>query len=256
MFRDMGDKTMTGLQQGSGSAALSVQPVLPWQTAGLARSDTHEAAAADAILPLFQAWCSTAAGHEADRAFAVFYEATVDRVYAVARRFTRDEHAAEEVAEEVYLQAWRDGKRYDPARGTVMAWLLIMARTRALDWYRRQQASPVEYRDEVEYETDAAAQDPLDMLATTDAHSVVHDALLQLKGSARQMVALAFMRGLTHSEIADITQQPLGTVKTVIRRAMKEMRNYMQQHAPQIAQQFLSAGVIAQMNGEDADETL
>jgi RNA polymerase sigma-70 factor (ECF subfamily) len=234
-----------------------VQPVLPWQTAGQERPEVRDAVAADAILPLFKAWCSTAAGHEADRAFAVFYEATVDRVYAVARRFTRDEHAAEEVAEEVYLQAWREGRRYDAARGTVMAWLLIMARTRALDWYRRQQASPIEYCAEaVEYEADASSHDPLDMLATSDVHSVVHDALLQLKGSARQMVALAFMRGLTHSEIADITQQPLGTVKTVIRRAMMEMRNYMQQHAPQIAQQFLSAGVMAQMNGEDADETL
>ena len=180
----------------------------------------------------------------AERAFAQLYDATVDRVISVARRITRDEHAALDVTAEVFVQAWREAARFDAKRGNVLAWLLIMARSRALDWYRRRQTQPVQFDTElVEACADAADHgksnhDPLELLAATSEHSAVHAALAALGGRARQFVALAFLRGLTHQEIADVTGEPLGTVKTIIRRALRDMKQHLQVTAPQLATQF------------------
>jgi RNA polymerase sigma factor (sigma-70 family) len=181
-------------------------------------------------------------GQAAERAFAALYDATVDRVVSVARRVTRDEHAALDVAEETFVQAWRDAHRFDSSRGSVLAWLLVIARSRALDWYRRRQASPVHYdTDLVEaagLPLDDASSDPLELIAQTDEKSAVHAALAALSGRAKQMVALAFLRGLTHAEIAELTGQPLGTVKTTIRRALQDMKTMLQRSQPHLAAQF------------------
>jgi RNA polymerase sigma factor (sigma-70 family) len=181
-------------------------------------------------------------GQAAERAFAALYDATVDRVVSVARRVTRDEHAALDVAEETFVQAWRDAHRFDSSRGSVLAWLLVIARSRALDWYRRRQASPVHYdTDLVEAAAaplDDASSDPLELISQTDEKCAVHAALAALGGRAKQMVALAFLRGLTHSEIADITGQPLGTVKTTIRRALQDMKTMLSRSEPHLVAQY------------------
>jgi RNA polymerase sigma-70 factor (ECF subfamily) len=206
--------------------------------------------AGDVHAPLLQAVCDGQAGRvaraAAEQAFARLYDATVERVYSVARRLTRDDHVAEEITEETYLQAWREAARYDASRGCVLAWLLVIARSRALDLLRRTQCSPVLYDSEaVEAGADAGAPDTLDLLAATDERCVVHAALERLPGPARQMVALAFLRGMTHSEIAEATQQPLGTVKTVIRRALAQMKTFVEQTAPQLALQFARGAAVS-----------
>jgi RNA polymerase sigma factor (sigma-70 family) len=191
---------------------------------------------------------------EADRAFATLYEATVDRVYSVAQRFLRDDHLAEEVVEEVYCQAWRDAANHDASRGPVIAWLLVMARSRALDLLRKLRNSPIEYSADAEsMAQELANEDPFAMVASSAEHGVVQQALALLKGPARQMVSLAFMRGLTHQEISDTLQQPLGTVKTTIRRALQSMRSIIEQQAPQLAQQYSAQTVSALLTPQEND---
>lgn len=160
-----------------------------------------------------------------EAALAEFYDATAARVYALARRITRETATAEEVVSDVYLQTWQQAGRYDPARGSVIAWILMMCRTRALDHLRRREpaqahAAPDSLRPDL-YRDD---NDPLGLLAAVERHARVHAALATLDDNTRRLLALAFFEGLSHREIADRTDLPLGTVKTILRRAMQELK--------------------------------
>jgi RNA polymerase sigma-70 factor (ECF subfamily) len=175
------------------------------------------------------------------RAFERFYEATLGRVFAVARRICRNPALAEEVTEDVYVQVWRDAARFDPTRGGVLPWLLTVARSRALDALRRADPAltvedPAALIDEQDAAVAAAADsDPLNLLGALRRDSEVRCALAALPARDRQMVALAFLRGLTHAEIAAAMQLPLGTVKTAIRRALGLLRARLAAHAPELS---------------------
>ncbi|MEO8385423.1 MAG: sigma-70 family RNA polymerase sigma factor [Betaproteobacteria bacterium] len=161
-------------------------------------------------------------------ALAKFYDLTVSRVYAVALRIVRRIDLAEEVVSDVYLQVWRDAHRYDTERGRVLGWLLIIARSRALDLLRRQDEAfshPEPY--DLVAEPESALHGPEQLLADAQAEGALHAALLQLTPLQRQLLSQAFFRGLSHQEIADQSGMPLGTVKTHIRRALGELRNLL-----------------------------
>jgi RNA polymerase sigma factor (sigma-70 family) len=191
----------------------------------------------------------------ADAAFTAVYDASIDRVHSVVRRFVRDEHHAQEVVEDVYCQAWRDASMHDESRGPVMAWLLVMARSRALDFLRKQRSTPLDFVENIEDNAQALlADDPFDMVASSAEQGVVRDVLSELRGPARQMVSLAFMRGLTHQEIADVLRLPLGTVKTTIRRALLQMRSAIEARAPEVAQQFGMAALGAVLTSQNIQE--
>lgn len=160
-----------------------------------------------------------------ERAFERFYDATLARVFAVVRRICFDAGLAEEVVEDVYVQVWREAARFDAARGVVLAWLLMMARSRALDALRKAEpamvsADPLALADEP-MSDDA---DPLGLLEALRRDSEVRVALATLPVRERQMIALAFFRGMTHAEISAAMHCPLGTVKTAIRRALSALR--------------------------------
>jgi RNA polymerase sigma factor (sigma-70 family) len=167
-------------------------------------------------------------------ALGELYDATVGRVYGLALRILRDEQGAEEVAEEVFFQVWRQAGRYDAARGRPLGWLLNLARSRALDQLRRRDEAlshpdpttlhAEEAGAELELFDGRESRDPQDLLAATEARRGLHRALAALEPVPRQMVALAFFRGLTHEEIAACTELPLGTVKSHIRRALTALR--------------------------------
>lgn len=164
----------------------------------------------------------------AEGAFGELYDATVHRVYFLIRRFIRDEGAAQEVTADVFHQAWVQASRFDSTRGSVIAWLFIMARSRALDVCRRQAAQRVIFDSEI---TDAAlaelshVETPLDILLSINSNNALHRALTKVAPAARQMINLAFYQGLTYSEISEHLKMPLGTVKTVIRRALRQLRS-------------------------------
>jgi RNA polymerase sigma-70 factor (ECF subfamily) len=165
-----------------------------------------------------------------EAAFAALYEVCVGRVYGLALRITRHAALAEEVAEDAFWQLWREAPRFDPARGTAMAWLLTITRSRALDALRaRDPAELVEDAGELvdaqgDRETRAS---PVDLLSATQADHSLHKALSQLDAQPRQLIALAFFKGLTHDEIAAHTGMPLGTVKSHIRRGLTALKTLL-----------------------------
>jgi RNA polymerase sigma factor (sigma-70 family) len=160
------------------------------------------------------------------QALAELYKLSVTRAYAVAFRITRVHEAAEEVVADAYLQVWNTVDRFDGERGNVIAWLLMITRSRALDYLRRQDAPTFSLEPEWLEEALAAdaAGDPLEVLSTARSSERIHAALEILPAVERQLIGLAFLRGLTHHEIAQMSRLPLGTVKTHIRRGLLAMR--------------------------------
>lgn len=161
-------------------------------------------------------------------ALGTFYDRTLGQAHAVAVRIVQDRDAAEDVLAETYLQIWRDAARYDPARGNPLAWLLTICRSRALDALRRQ--GPLETRDPVsltESMVDSAA-DTADIVTAMQEGSRVRAALAALPEVARQLLTLAFFRGLSHQEIAAHTGLPLGTVKSHLRKAQEALRERLE----------------------------
>lgn len=181
-----------------------------------------------------------------EAALVDLYRVTLHRVWSVVMRIVRHPPTAEEVVEDAYWQVWRQAPRFDAARGTALAWLLTIARSRALDALRARQRTQADTfsadamgpaRDAAGLEAASAAHeasadpsDPLDLLVATQSHRDLHAALQELDALPRQLLALAFFRGLTHDEIAGQTGLPLGTVKSHIRRALTALRHLLTTH--------------------------
>ncbi len=167
----------------------------------------------------------------AERALGQLYDHSVRQVHALVRRFVHEDSAAQEVTEDVFYQAWLQSPRFDAARGNVMAWLLTMARSRALDAWRKHSAQRVSFDSEAADDVlahTAVAATPFDLLAELDAQHAVHAALAEVSPMARQMISLAFFQGLTQQEISTHLHLPLGTVKTTLRRALISLREHLQ----------------------------
>jgi RNA polymerase sigma-70 factor (ECF subfamily) len=170
-------------------------------------------------------WIAAIVDHD-ERALMALYEATLPRVYGLVLRLVRRSQLAEEVAEDVFFQVWRQAPRFDPARGRPLTWLLGMARSRAIDAIRREARFQHETLDDEAHAPAAPlAESGDELLAVAQGHAELHRALLLLKPQPRQLVALAFFSGLSHEEIASQTCLPLGTVKSQIRRALITLRD-------------------------------
>jgi RNA polymerase sigma factor (sigma-70 family) len=175
-------------------------------------------------------WIERIAARDA-RALEALYEAAGHRIHGVVHRFTRRQALTEEVVEDTFWQVWRQAPRFDAQRGRAMTWLLAMARSRAIDALRREQRfqhEPLPGDDGAEDAECAHDGEAHDLLDATHGAARLHAAVATLEPRARQLVALAFFRGLTHEEIAVHATLPLGTVKSVIRRALLQLRECMQ----------------------------
>ena len=166
--------------------------------------------------------------YQDESAFATFYRALSSRVFTQAMRITRDIGCAQEVVEDVFWQVWRQAPRFDPQRGTVMAWVHRIARSRALDALRAMGRNPLRWA--VDLDGDSVAEpgssddDPPRRMGEAQAAALLDRALTELDPLRRQLVALAYQSGYSQSEIAEQTGLPLGTVKTHIRRALVLMK--------------------------------
>lgn len=165
-----------------------------------------------------------------EAALGTFYDATVSKVFGLALRIVGTAALAEEVVVDTYHQVWREATRFDSARGVPMAWLMMMCRSRALDALRSRDPAishedPSTLADEAD---DALGADPLDLVAAVESRSALHGALMRLAPAQRQLLALAFFRGMTHEEIAEQAALPLGTVKSQIRRALASLRRTLE----------------------------
>jgi RNA polymerase sigma factor (sigma-70 family) len=165
---------------------------------------------------------------------ARLYEATSARVHGLVLRIVRLAPLAEEVVEDVFWQVWREAPRFDAGRGRVLAWLLAIARSRAIDALRRNErvrASevPVDDDDTLDALADGHEHsgDPFDLVGAAQHHVQLHALLAGLEPLPRQLLALAFMRGFTHEEIAEQTGLALGTIKSHIRRTLVALRSQL-----------------------------
>jgi RNA polymerase sigma factor (sigma-70 family) len=161
-----------------------------------------------------------------------FYDRTVNRVYGVALRIVRNARIAEEITSETYLQIWREADRFSKDRGRVLGWLLVIARSRALDAFRKidpalSHPNPQELGDESIIMQGTQSDDLDDLLTASRESTRLKSALLSLSPVQRQLISLAFFKGLTHAEIVQTTQIPLGTVKTHIRRGLIALRKQL-----------------------------
>jgi RNA polymerase sigma-70 factor, ECF subfamily len=152
-------------------------------------------------------------------AIAELYDRYSSIVYAVALRVLGDTMAAEDVLQEVFLQLWRNPAAFDAARGNLAAWLAVIARNRAIDALRRR-------KPETDIEDVIVSVAP-DLAANADrmrAAEKVRGVLQGMAPAQRAALEMAYFEGLSHSEIASKTGEPLGTIKTRIRAGLMALR--------------------------------
>jgi RNA polymerase sigma-70 factor (ECF subfamily) len=158
-------------------------------------------------------------------ALGQLYDSTNRTVFGLIVRILNDPAAAEEVALEVYTQVWRQASSYDPRRGTPSAWLLTIARSRAIDRFRSTDQARRRQEPLSTVETARAdITDPEESASEAERRELVRAALDALPPEQREVIELAYFGGLSHSEIAERCSLPLGTVKTRTRLAMVRLR--------------------------------
>lgn len=161
------------------------------------------------------------------QALAALYDATSRLLYGLALRILQDAGAAEEVLLDVYTQIWRQAAAYNAERGTPVAWMVSMARSRAIDRLRatrveRQRKEPLDLLT-MRASIDSAEE----AVATRELQQMVRAALETLSPEQQEVINLAYYGGLSQSEIATQTGQPLGTVKTRVRLGMMKLREIL-----------------------------
>lgn len=154
-------------------------------------------------------------------AFRRLYDLWGARLYGIALSVTRQPALAADAVQEAFVQVWQQASRFDPARGRAEAWLVSLARYRALDLIRRHG------REEPGHEMPEQEDDSpsvLDRLLGDAEGAALHRCMQRLDPDRRVLVTLAFVQGLTHSELAARMRMPLGTVKSSIRRSLTALR--------------------------------
>ena len=165
---------------------------------------------------------SIAAGDEG--ALYALYDRTHRIVFTLAVRITRNTETAEEVTLDVFYEVWRRASNYDPVNGSVVGWIMNVARSRAIDRLRLEQRKKRVngYPDSPLLAT--GASDPRETLELEELHGALRNALLVLTLEERQAIETAYFSELTHAEVAGRLNQPLGTVKTRIRSGLGKLR--------------------------------
>ena len=157
------------------------------------------------------------------QAMAELYDRYSPVVYAVALRVLGDPGRAEDVLQEVFLQLWRNPAAFDSARGSLGAWLAVITRNRAIDGLRRRKPET-----DIEDVMVSVAPDLASEADRSRAAQKVRSVLGAMPGAQRSALEMAYFEGLSHSEIATKTGEPLGTIKTRIRAGLIALRKAFQ----------------------------
>jgi RNA polymerase sigma-70 factor (ECF subfamily) len=154
-------------------------------------------------------------------ALHALYERSHRLVFTLAMRITRSRESAEEVTLDVFHEIWRQASRYDPADGTVIGWIMNRARSRAIDRLRFEQR-----KKRIGTQPESAAPELCShgLLDTAQQKQFIRDALVHLTGPERQAIEAAYFLELSHAEAAVRLGEPLGTVKTRLRSAIRKLR--------------------------------
>jgi RNA polymerase sigma-70 factor (ECF subfamily) len=169
-----------------------------------------------------------------EASFARLYEVTAPKLFGIAIRMLRREDWAEEVLQDCYVNIWGHASAYSAGLSAPMTWMTSIVRNRCLDWLRRPRMEVVLSRGD-----DDEGEDPIDTIASDDPSPFEHLAksadakalagcLGQLDPKQRQAITLAFYDGLSHSELASHMRQPLGTVKTWVRRGLERLKGCLE----------------------------
>ena len=161
------------------------------------------------------------------QAFAQCYEQSSSVLFTLALRILNNRDEASELLQDVYIEAWRKAGSFDPKRGSPMAWLITLTRSRAIDRLRASASRGRNLTDSIEETSDdlpSALPDPFDTHALEELRMLVMEAFKDLPAPQQEAIELAFYGGLTHAEIAAKLDKPIGTVKTRIKLGMNKLR--------------------------------
>lgn len=180
---------------------------------------------------------SAGGAREADGEVALreLYDLTSSRLYGVALRVVTNREWAEDVLQETYLNIWRIAGDYRATLSPPLAWMGVIVRSRALDFLRRRGSeradAAVELNDAISETVAGESPDPLDTSQASEQAWALHECLRKLEARQREVVSLAYLRDLSHGELAEQLKLPLGTVKTWIRRGIEQLRGCMARFA-------------------------
>lgn len=172
-------------------------------------------------------------GQRDEKALRLLYERTAPRLMGLAMRVVRQRDWAEDVLQESFLVIWRLAADYRSSLSPPLAWMGLIVRSRSLDFLRRRaadrstRAQPLEESFAETVASDAPA--PIDAASASEQARALHRCLGELEGRQRELISLAYLRDLSHGELAEQLALPLGTVKTWIRRSLEKLRNCMRQ---------------------------
>ena len=163
------------------------------------------------------------------------YDITSSRLYGVAVRVVTNREWAEDVLQEAFLNIWRIAGDYKASLSPPMAWMGLVVRSRGLDFLRRRTSDRADTAQELDdLISDTVAGDspnPIDTTQASEQASALHQCLSALDNKQREVISLAYMRDLSHAELANQLKLPLGTVKTWIRRGLEQLRGCMSRFA-------------------------
>jgi RNA polymerase sigma-70 factor (ECF subfamily) len=165
---------------------------------------------------------ATARGDRA--AFARLYQQSSPKLFGVALRIVRREDWAEDVLQECYVRIWSHAREYRPGIAAPMTWMASIVRNRCLDWLRRPNPEIPDEDGAFVEGTASANPGPLAELERSSDAQALANCLKALEAKQRQAIALAFFEGLSHSELARHMREPLGTVKTWVRRGLLRLK--------------------------------
>lgn len=170
-----------------------------------------------------------------EKALRALYELTSSKLYGVAVRVVSNREWAEDVLQEAFITIWRIAGDYKATLSPPMAWLGLVVRSRGLDFLRRRasgRADRMQALDDVISDTVAGdSPNPMDTAQASEQALALHQCLSQLDNKQREVVSLAYMRDMSHGELAEQLKLPLGTVKTWIRRGLEQLRGCMAKSA-------------------------
>ena len=166
------------------------------------------------------------------RAFAELFRYTGPKLFAVALRILRREDWAEEVLQESFVSIWNHAEGYSSSKSAPMTWMTAIVRNRALDWLRRPNFEAGDENYDLLEESVADEGDGPDVLLgkAREGHALA-ECMKELSSNQRQSITLAYIHGLSHGELAEHMKEPLGTVKTWIRRGLDRLKGCLDKTA-------------------------
>ena len=174
------------------------------------------------------------AAHD-EAALKTLYEQTSSKLFGLALRVLGHRDWAEDVLQEAFITIWRVAGDYRASLSPPMAWMGLIVRSRALDLLRRRSADRAhlthELDDDIAHSLEGDSPNPMDTTQASEQAFALHQCLGRLENKQREVVSLAYLRDLSHGELAEQLRLPLGTVKTWIRRGLDQLRNCMARYA-------------------------